>query len=155
MALIDMMKGKVSQAGQSTVKLARDFSETTRLNSEISAAQNQINDLYREIGYKIYCTYRANPLPEVADLILQTNALHNKIENNQAQIASINAANHCPSCGTKIKPGMSFCSSCGTKLVFEQRTEPIQEQAPLFCQNCGARLVPGVAFCTSCGSKIE
>lgn len=154
MALMDKMKGRFSQASQNTVKMAREFSETTRLNSEISAIEGQINDLYREIGYKVYCAYRHNPLPEAAELIEQVNDLHKKIKENQAQILAINATNHCPNCGAKIKANMVFCSNCGIKLPEQIPAVETKAERPSFCPNCGEALSEEAVFCTACGTKI-
>lgn len=81
MAFFDEMKNRVTQASQSAAKSAKEFSEITRLNGEISDAESRINQLYNQIGYEVYCAYSAHPLPEAADLIEQVNALHDKIEN--------------------------------------------------------------------------
>ena len=51
MAFFDDVRKKVTQAGHSAAKSARDFSETAKLNSQISDAQKQINQLYTQIGY--------------------------------------------------------------------------------------------------------
>ena len=152
MAFFDEMKNRVTQASQSAAKSAKEFSEITRLNGEISDAESRINQLYNQIGYEVYCAYSAHPLPEAADLIEQVNALHDKIENCRMQIQTINAASRCPNCGAKIRPGMAFCSGCGARLV---QAEPAQPAAQAFCQNCGAPLAPGAAFCTSCGTRVE
>lgn len=152
MAFFDEMKNKVTQAGQSAAKSAKEFSETARLNSEISDAENRINQLYNQIGYEVYCAYSAHPLPEAAEQIEQVNALHDKIENCRLQIQMINAASRCPNCGAKIRPGMAFCSGCGAKLV---QPEPAKPAAQGFCSSCGAPLAAGAAFCTSCGARVE
>ncbi len=154
MAFFHKVKDTFSQAGQSTVKMAKEFSETTKLNNEISEAETQINNLYLEIGYQIYVAHSADPLPEVAELIEKINALHDKIDDNRAQIQAINAAGHCPNCGAKIKPGMAFCSSCGTKLAVEQPQPEPKPAKPMFCANCGAQVSPDASFCTSCGAPI-
>ena len=151
MAFFDEMKQRVSQVGQSASKSAREFSETTRLNSEISNAKNKINQLYNQIGYAVYCAYSTHPLPEAADLIAQVNELHEKIEACQAQIQALAAASHCPNCGAKIRPDMMFCASCGAKLP---QQEPPKAAAQAFCPSCGAPLAAGAVFCTNCGNRV-
>lgn len=152
MAFFDEMKHKVTQVSQSAAKSAKEFSEVTRLNNEISDAESQINQLYNRIGYEVYCAYSANPLPEVRELIEQVNGLHDKIENCRTQIQVINAASRCPSCGAKIRSDMAFCSNCGARLV---QPEPPKPAAQAFCSNCGAPLAEGAAFCTSCGARVS
>lgn len=152
MAIFGGMKERISQAGQTTVQKAKDLSEITRLNSEISAAENQINTLYGRIGYEIYRAYRDDPQPETADLVQQVTELHQKIEDCKEQIKAINAANTCPQCGAKISKGMAFCSNCGCKLPTGPQPRP-EELAT--CDSCGAPIMPGSAFCTSCGKKLS
>ena len=152
MAFFDEMKHKVTQVGQSAAKSAKDFSEVTRLNSEISDAESRINQLYNRIGYEVYCAYSANPLPEVKELIEQINGLHETIEDRRAQIQAINAANRCPNCGAKIRSDMAFCSNCGAHLV---QPEKPKAAASAFCSNCGAPLAAGAAFCTGCGARVS
>ena len=124
MAFFDDVKKKVTQAGHSAAKSARDFSETAKLNSQISDAQKQINQLYTQIGYEIYCAHNADPLPEVAQLIEQLNALHTQIEGLQAQIQTINAGSICPAAA--------------------QRSAPAWRSAPAAGQNCPSPSLPSL-----------
>ena len=153
MAFFDEMKNRVTQASQSAAKSAKEFSEITRLNGEISDAESRINQLYNQIGYEVYCAYSAHPLPEAADLIEQVNALHDKIENCRMQIQTINAASRCPNCGAKIRPGMAFCSGCGARLV-QQPAQPAAPQTSV-CPSCGEPIPADATFCINCGAKLD
>lgn len=177
MAFFDEMKNRVTQASQSAAKSAKEFSEITRLNGEISDAESRINQLYNQIGYEVYCAYSAHPLPEAADLIEQVNALHDKIENCRMQIQTINAASRCPNCGAKIRPGMAFCSGCGARVEqpaaptpapapapaapaqsaafapapsFQQPAQPVQQPV----QQPAQPAAPQTSVCPSCGEPI-
>ena len=50
---------------------AKDLSEITKLNMAVSESETKINEIYSEIGYKVYCAYRENPLEEVKEEIGQ------------------------------------------------------------------------------------
>ena len=50
MAFFDEMKNRVTQASQSAAKSAKEFSEITRLNGEISDAESRIVTQQRRIG---------------------------------------------------------------------------------------------------------
>ena len=67
MAFLDGVKGKISKAGYSTMQKAKDLSEITKLNMAVSESETKINEIYSEIGYKVYCAYRENPLEEVKE----------------------------------------------------------------------------------------
>lgn len=152
MAFINHVRGRLTQAGQSTVQKAKDLSELAKLNNTISNSEKQISDLYGRVGYEVYCAYRNNPLPEVADMLKQITDLHQVIENCKAQIKAINSADTCPQCGAKVSKEMAFCSGCGYKLVTAEKTEaPVQTA---FCNNCGAAISADSVFCASCGQKL-
>ena len=158
MSIFDDLKDKITEASSTTVQKAKDMSEVTRLNRVISESQNQIQYLYGEIGYQIYCAYRENPIPEVAEQFRKMDELYKAITDCEEQIKELNAGNVCPNCGIKIKPGMRFCSNCGYDLTIQQINIPPKEeikQEVLYCKGCGAVLEPGTAFCVECGKKVE
>lgn len=154
MALFDNMKNKISAAGQSTVQKAKDLTEITKLNSAISGAEEQVRELYTTMGYEIYRAYYEKPLPEVAELIAQITALHQKIEDCKAQIDTINEVKTCPQCGSKVSKDMAFCGNCGSKLPVEEPAAVAEEAKPAFCGVCGAPITADTVFCTNCGNKV-
>lgn len=151
MALFDNMMNKITNAGQTTMQKAKDFSEVAKLNGVISETEKQISDLYGEIGYAVCRAYMDNPIPEAAELIEQVKQLHWKIEDCKAQIKTITATDGCPQCGAKIAKGSAFCGECGCKLP-EQADAVSQTHV---CATCGAALAAGAAFCSSCGTKVN
>ena len=152
MALFDSLKTQISAAGQSTVQKAKDLTEITKLNGVIAGAEEQIRELYTNLGYEVYRAYYENPLPEVADQINQITQLHQKIEECKAQIDTINAVKTCPQCGGKVAKEMAFCGNCGCKLPVE--AAPVVETKPAFCGACGAPITADTVFCTNCGNKV-
>lgn len=153
MALFDSMKTKISAAGQSTVQKAKDLTEITKLHSAISGAEEQIRELYTNLGYEVYRAYYEKPLPEVAEQIQQITDLHQKIEDYKAQIDTINAVKTCPQCGSKVAKEMAFCGTCGSKLPVEEIVPEVEEK-PAFCGACGAPIAADTVFCTNCGNKV-
>ena len=135
---------------------AKDLSEITKLNMAVSESETKINEIYSEIGYKVYCAYRENPLEEVKEEIGQIRELEEAMEACKLQIQAINAMNSCPRCGAKTEPEKKFCSSCGMKLQSEeQETVEEEQERPAFCSECGAPLEPDMKFCTVCGHKVD
>ena len=156
MDLFNNMMGKLTQAKQNTVKWVKDYSETSRLNVEITNSEKQILDLYKEIGAKIYELYHASPIPEVADQFAKIDALFSNIDIIREQIKTINAEGTCPSCGAKINKDVPFCSSCGYKLaVAAPEAAPAPAPQPAVCANCGATLQENALFCNACGTKVQ
>lgn len=153
MGFMDGMISQITQAGQSTVQKAKDISDVAKLNNAISETESRIVGLYERIGYNVYCAYKNDPLPEVAEQIQQVTDLHQQIENCKAQIKAINAANLCPSCGAKIKSGAVYCSECGCKLSMQEASSASGQVT--YCSVCGSPLEADVNFCLECGKKIE
>ena len=152
-AIFETMKTKISAAGQSTVQKAKDLTEITKLHSAISGAEEQIRELYTNLGYEIYRAYYEKPLPEVEDQIRQITELHQKIEDCKAQIDAINAVKTCPQCGAKVARDMAFCGTCGSKLPVEEAVPEVEAQRA-FCDACGAPIAADTVFCTNCGNKV-
>ena len=151
MDLVNVMRGKLSQAGQSTAQKAKDLSELAKLNAMVSGAEKQITELYGKIGYEVCRAYRDEPLPEAADLMEQVKELHQSIENWRQQIKALSSSAVCPQCGAKLSKGMAFCSQCGCKLP--AAAQPAAGQTK-FCSSCGAPVAADAAFCPSCGQKV-
>lgn len=68
---------------------AKDLSEITKLNMAVSESETKINEIYSEIGYKVYCAYRENPLEEVKEEIGQIRELEEAMEACKLQIQAI------------------------------------------------------------------
>lgn len=154
---MDDVLGKMSQAGQSVSKKARDLSEYAKYSSTISESETEIRNLYSEIGYKVYLAYCNNPLPEVAPQIQRITALNKTIEDARAAQKALNDSEKCPRCGTRIRPGMLFCNNCGCKLAepAPQQGAPAMQAPARFCMSCGAPMAPDAMFCMSCGARFE
>ena len=154
---MDDVLGKVSQAGQSVSKKARDLSEYAKYSSTISDSETEIRNLYSEIGYKVYLAYCNNPLPEVSPQIQRITALNKMIEDARAAQKALNDSEKCPRCGTRLRPGMLFCNNCGCKLAepAPQQGAPAMQAPARFCMSCGAPMAPDAMFCMSCGARFQ
>lgn len=69
MAFFNDLGKKLSDAAGTATEKAKDFAETTKLNSAISSEEKQINQYLIEIGKIIFEQDKDNPDSPMADLI--------------------------------------------------------------------------------------
>ena len=123
---------------------------------ELADLQKQEDDLYAEVGRKVFEQNGGAGFPAEADKLklLQSNiaAAKEKLDATQSEVKAeeeaqqkANAERTCPNCGTYNPEGVNFCQECGTKLGAPQK---------VFCGQCGAENAPGTKFCGSCGARI-
>jgi len=169
MAFLDKLNTIAKNVGEKT----GDAIEITKLNAKISSEKSAMNELYKQLGEKIYEKYAAGAYQDVdmAALFTEVDAHRANIAEAEGKIDAIKAENEakaqaaevqpaekaapagavCPGCGAAVAEGIKFCNQCGTKL---EVPAPAAE-AKKFCTNCGAEAAAGVKFCSQCGSRIE
>ncbi|KAF5029755.1 hypothetical protein SDC9_78495 [bioreactor metagenome] len=89
MAFLDKIGKKIGDVAGSATDMAKDFAETTKLNSEISAEEKQINQLFMEIGKFIFESEKENPDSAVAELIGKIKLSQQTIEELKRKIEEI------------------------------------------------------------------
>ena len=94
MAFLDKIGKKIGDVAGSATDMAKDFAETTKLNSEISAEEKQINQLFVEIGKFIFESEKENPDSIVAEFISKIKASQQTIEELKRKIEEIKADNN-------------------------------------------------------------
>lgn len=93
MAFLDKIGKKIGDVAGSATDMAKDFAETTKLNSEISAEEKQINQIFLEIGKFIFESEKENPDSVVAELISKIKASQQTIEELKRKIEEIKTDN--------------------------------------------------------------
>ncbi len=93
MAFLDKIGKKIGDVAGSATDMAKDFAETTKLNSEISAEEKQINQWFLEIGKLIFENEKENPDSVVAELIAKIKTSQQSIEELKRKIEEIKTDN--------------------------------------------------------------
>jgi Zn finger protein HypA/HybF involved in hydrogenase expression len=155
MALFDDLKKKVTDTTQGAVRGAKEFADTSRLNSLISDEQKQITNLYVQIGKYAYEHSAETGDSVLKDLFNAVSAANGRIAGHQAEIQQIKGVKICPSCGNEVPVASAFCSSCGSPAAGVVTTTGSGGDGPgVFCVKCGSAVAPGIAFCQNCGQKV-
>ncbi len=151
MAFFDRMGKKLSNAGQSVAQQTKNLSEISRLNSQISAQEKRVTELYTLIGQAYYEQCKDGPEVQQNRLLQEIKVLRGQISAAQERILQLRSMGKCPQCGADVPPDALFCSVCGFRL------EPQRPEGQPFnarCARCGAELAPDSVFCTVCGLRV-
>lgn len=89
MAFLDKLGKTIGNAAGSATEKAKDFAETTKLNSAISAEEKQINQYFLEIGKIIFEQEHENPDSPVAGLCIKIIDSKQTIEDLKQKILEI------------------------------------------------------------------
>lgn len=114
---------KASETYQITKEKATTLTEELKIKGQINDCKDKIEDLYKEIGKKVYEEMKINN--DVAqELILEKveeiKKLEDKIEKAQSEILSLKKLKKCINCGAEIDEKDGFCSNCGKRQIIKQ-----------------------------------
>lgn len=102
-------------AAEKTNKIASD----TKLKLKISENKSKIDDVYAEIGKKVYQKFVLDGNLDIKDDIKEEldkiKALTDEIEEYEAQRLDISNMRQCPQCKNSIEKTAKFCPICGAE----------------------------------------
>lgn len=111
---------------ETTGKIARE----TKLKMKINENKGKIEDIYEEIGKKVYAKHvREEQMDIKADLeaeCAKLDELSKGIEEARLEILKLNQKKLCCKCGIEIEKGAMFCPKCGEK---QPEENTVQEEA--------------------------
>lgn len=112
-------------ASEKTNKIARE----TKLKLKINDNKSKIEDLYTEIGKKVYQKHVANQelinvKEDIHEECEKIDNLGNEIEVFEKEIWELKDNKQCPNCKSKISKDDAFCPNCGAKQEIEETKEP-------------------------------
>lgn len=157
MAFLEALGKKISETSQEVVQKTKDTAEVLKLNSMIADEENQLKELYIELGKSYYEANYSSIPEEYTSLFANIKEKHTNIANLNDQVNKVKGLFPCPNCGASLPSDALFCSSCGTKIEKTEETVPVAEEATDVkrCTNCGEPIQDGFAFCINCGAKVE
>ena len=122
--------GFFSDLGKKTSETTGKIARETKLKMKINENKGKIEDIYEEIGKKVYEKHiREENIDIKADLAEECSkldALSKEIEDARVEILKLNQKKLCSKCSAEIEAGAVFCPKCGEK----QTEEPtVKEEA--------------------------
>lgn len=94
MAFLNKLGKAIGDAAGTASEKAKDFAETTKLNSAISAEEKQINQYFLEIGKYVFEQERNNPDSPVAEINDKITASLRNIEDLKRKIEEVKLDNN-------------------------------------------------------------
>ena len=123
--------GFFSDLGKKTTETAGKISKETKLKLKINDNKGKINDLYEQIGKKVYEKHiREEEISiknELDNECAQIDSLSKEIEEARIEILKLNNRKICSKCSAEIESTAQFCPKCGEKQNVEEKT--VQEEA--------------------------
>ena len=122
--------GFFSDLGKKTSETTGKIARETKLKMKINENKGKIEDIYEEIGKKVYEKHireeNIDIKTDLAEECSKLDALSKEIEDARLEILKLNQKKLCSKCSAEIEAGAVFCPKCGEK----QTSEPtIKEEA--------------------------
>ena len=123
--------GFFSDLGKKATETTGKIAGETKLKLKINENKGKIEDIYEEIGKKVYEKHvREENIDIKADLAEECSkidTLAKEIENARLEILRLNQKKLCSKCSAEIENGAMFCPKCGEKQNPEEST--VKEEA--------------------------
>ena len=123
--------GFFSDLGKKTTETTGKIARETKLKLKINENKGKINDMYEEIGKKVYEKHtreeRIDISSDLAEECSKIDALAKEIEDARIEILKLNQKRLCSKCSAEIDKDALFCPKCGEKQ--EEITETKKEAA--------------------------
>ncbi len=126
MEFFDKLGKKASEAYKVTADKTGKLAKEAKLRMKMGELKSEINDIYEEIGKKIYENHVKEEKEDISSLIedecTKIDCLSDEIESILKECLKLKDKRQCPNCYTEIEKDVKFCPKCGTK-----QEEPAKE----------------------------
>lgn len=119
MDFFDKIGKKASETYKITTEKTGKLAKEAKLRMKINENKSDINDLYKEIGKKVYEKHRREEnidiKKELEEECTKIDVLSAEIETNLKIILELKEKKQCPKCFKEIPKEAKFCPECGEK----------------------------------------
>lgn len=130
MEFFDKLGKKASEAYKVTADKTGKLAKEAKLRMKMGELKSEINNIYEEIGKKIYENHVKEEKEDISSLIedecTKIDCLSDEIESILKECLKLKDKRQCPNCYAEIEKDVKFCPKCGTKQE-EQKEEPAKE----------------------------
>lgn len=134
MEFFDKLGKKASEAYKITADKTGKLAKEAKLRLKIGDLKSQINDIYEEIGKKVYQNHADSSTidlkKEIEESCTKIDMLSEEIEMKLKECLELKDKKQCPNCFTEMDKDMKFCPECGAKQeIFEAEEIGKSEEA--------------------------
>lgn len=119
MEFLDKLTKKASETYKGAAEKTSKFAKETKLKMKINDNKSKIDDLYKEIGKKVYQKHVAGEELDIkSDLELEcgkVDDLNQEIEGLHKEIVDLSNCKICESCKQEMDKNAKFCPKCGAE----------------------------------------
>ena len=130
MEFFDKLTKKASETYKGAAEKTGKIAKEAKLKIKINEAKSKINDIYEEIGKKVYQKHTSNEecciKEELEEECAKIDELSAEIEGYHKEILALSNVKACVSCGDHMAKEAKFCPKCGTEQP-EIKEEPAKE----------------------------
>lgn len=127
MELFDKIGKKASEAYKVTADKTGKIAKEAKIKMKMNELKSEIDDLYNEIGKKIYEKYITNEeiniRQDLEEELTKIDVLSAQIDTNLKECLELKDKKQCEKCFTNIDKDANFCPNCGAKQDKEQVKE--------------------------------
>lgn len=117
MAFFDKLGKKASEAYKITADKTGKLAKETKIKFKMGDLKSQVNEIYEEIGKKVYEKHVKKEEISINDLeeeCIKIDVLSDEIEDLLKQCLELKDKKTCVKCFKEIEKDAKFCPSCGT-----------------------------------------
>lgn len=126
MDFFDKLGKKATKACKVTADKTGKLAKETKLKFKMSELKSKIEDIYEEIGKKVYEKHVQKEEISTNDLLeecKQIDAISDEIERIRQECLDLKDKKICKKCFKEIDKNMKFCPECGAKQEEEEAKE--------------------------------
>mgnify|MGYP003309621524 CR=1 FL=1 len=147
MEFFDKLTKKASETYKGAAEKTGKIAKEAKLKLKINDNKSKINDIYEEIGKKVYQKHASNEdiciKQDLEEECARIDELSAEIEGYHKEILELSNEKACTNCGEHMSKDAKFCPKCGT------RFKPKWYHMYITIHLNGSR----IAKCPNCGRK--
>lgn len=127
MDFFNKLTKKAKETYKGASKKTGELAKEAKLRMKMNENKSEINDLYKEIGKKVYEKHvlagEINIKVDLEEECTKIDVLSAEIETCLNQIRELKDKKQCPKCYNEIDLNANFCNHCGAKQDVEEARE--------------------------------